>query len=126
MKRILTALLLAIPFAFCYAQKTANISVEQAIEMIAKTKKLQIVDVRTPAEFNSGHIKGAVNINFGDAEFEKKIKKQLKRRRPVLLYCRTGRRSLNAMNKMAALKFKEVYNMQGGVVVWKKTQPLVK
>lgn len=115
-----------LPFALCSAQKTTNVSVEQAVEMIAKTKKLQIVDVRTPAEFKTGHIKGAVNIDFRDAEFEKKIKKQLKRKRPVLLYCRSGRRSLNAMNKMSTLKFKEVYNLEGGVIVWGKTQALEK
>ena len=126
MRRVLITLLLALPFALCSAQKTANVSVEQAVEMIAKTKKLQIVDVRTPAEFKTGHIKGAVNIDFRDAEFEKKIKKQLKRKRPVLLYCRSGRRSLNAMNKMATLKFKEVYNMEGGIIVWGKTQALEK
>jgi rhodanese-related sulfurtransferase len=126
MKRFLITLLLALPFALCSAQKTANVSVEQAVEMIAKTKKLQIVDVRTPAEFKTGHIKGAVNIDFRDAEFEKKIKKQLKRKRPVLLYCRSGRRSLNAMNKMSTLKFKEVYNLEGGVIVWGKTQALEK
>ncbi len=126
MRRFLITLLLALPFALCSAQKTANVSVEQAVEMIAKTKKLQIVDVRTPAEFKTGHIKGAVNIDFRDAEFEKKIKKQLKRKRPVLLYCRSGRRSLNAMNKMSTLKFKEVYNLEGGVIVWGKTQALEK
>lgn len=126
MRRFLITLLLALPFALCSAQKTANVSVEQAVEMIAKTKKLQIVDVRTPAEFKTGHIKGAVNIDFRDAEFEKKIKKQLKRKRPVLLYCRSGRRSLNAMNKMSTLKFKEVYNLEGGVIVWGKTQSLEK
>lgn len=126
MRRFLITLLLALPFAFCSAQKTANVSVEQAVEMIAKTKKLQIVDVRTPAEFKTGHIKGAVNIDFRDAEFDKKIKKQLKRKRPVLLYCRSGRRSLNAMNKMSTLKFKEVYNLEGGVIVWGKTQALEK
>jgi rhodanese-related sulfurtransferase len=126
MKRFLITLLLALPFALCSAQKTANVSVEQAVEMIAKTKKLQIVDVRTPAEFKTGHIKGAVNIDFRDAEFEKKIKKQLKRKRPVLLYCRSGRRSLNAMNKMSTLKFKEVYNMEGGIIVWGKTQAVEK
>lgn len=126
MRRFLITLLLALPFALCSAQKTANVSVEQAVEMIAKTKKLQIVDVRTPAEFKTGHIKGAVNIDFRDAEFEKKIKKLLKRKRPVLLYCRSGRRSLNAMNKMSTLKFKEVYNLEGGVIVWGKTQALEK
>lgn len=126
MRRFLITLLLALPFALCSAQKTANVNVEQAVEMIAKTKKLQIVDVRTPAEFKTGHIKGAVNIDFRDAEFEKKIKKQLKRKRPVLLYCRSGRRSLNAMNKMSTLKFKEVYNLEGGVIVWGKTQALEK
>lgn len=126
MRRFLITLLLALPFALCSAQKTANVSVEQAVEMIAKTKKLQIVDVRTPAEFKTGHIKGAVNIDFRNAEFEKKIKKQLKRKRPVLLYCRSGRRSLNAMNKMSTLKFKEVYNLEGGVIVWGKTQALEK
>lgn len=88
--------------------------------MVSRNSKLQIVDVRTPQEFASGHIKGAVNVDFRDPDFEKNIDKAVKKKKTVMVYCRSGRRSLNAMNLMVKNGFKEVYNMEGGMLVWEK------
>lgn len=81
-------------------------------------KKVQLVDVRTENEFNSGHIKGATNIDFYSMRFYMELNK-LKKKKPVYLYCRTGIRSRKAANKMAAINFLEIYDLKGGFINWK-------
>ena len=122
MKKKLFLLMLSFLPIFCFGQK--NVNVDEAKKMIDECKQLQIVDVRTPQEFASGHIEGAINIDWRDASFSDKIKK-LKKKKTVLLYCRSGRRSLSAMNKMVELGFKDVHNMEGGVLEWGKKYKMV-
>ncbi|MCB9293195.1 MAG: rhodanese-like domain-containing protein [Lewinellaceae bacterium] len=80
----------------------------------------QLLDVRTPKEYQEGHIEGAVNINFYDDDFLQQLEKQLDKDKPVLLYCRSGRRSANAAKQMQELGFKEVYDLKGGFLQWEK------
>lgn len=115
MKKKLLLFVFAFAPIFCFGQK--NISVDEAKKMIDENEKLQIVDVRTAQEFETGHIKGAINIDWKSPDFAKNIE-QIKKKKPVLIYCRSGRRSLAAMNKMMELGFKETYNMEGGIIVW--------
>jgi rhodanese-related sulfurtransferase len=68
-----------------------------------------LVDVRTPAEFAAGHAKGAVNIPFDQIAARAA---ELPRDRPVVLYCRTGRRSGIAAGELRKLGFTEVYDFQ--------------
>ena len=92
------------------------------MQLINNTKKLQIVDVRTPQEFDSIAIQKAVNIDYKNPSFKDNIQ-VLDKTKPVLVYCRSGKRSLNAMNIMVELGFSEVYNMQGGILAFKKQYP---
>ena len=87
-------------------------------QKLAGTPDVQLLDVRTLKEFQQGYIDGAVNIDFLNQEvFESEIVK-LDRDRPVMLYCRSGRRSAAAAQKMEALGFKEIYDLQGGYLAW--------
>lgn len=117
MKRLFLILGLLLSMMAC-AQK--NISPQEFHEMITKDPNLQVVDVRTPQEFAAGHIKGARNVDFRSPDFEKNIVKAVKKRKTVLVYCRSGKRSLNAMNLMVKNGFKDVYNMEGGILAWEK------
>ena len=117
MKRLFLLLGLLMSMMAC-AQK--NISPQEFHEMITKNPNLQVVDVRTPQEFAAGHIKGARNVDFRSPDFEKNIAKAVKKRKTVLVYCRSGKRSLNAMNLMVKNGFKDVYNMEGGILAWEK------
>ena len=117
MKRLFFILGLLLSMMAC-AQK--NISPQEFHDMITKDPKLQVVDVRTPQEFAAGHIKGAQNVDFRSPDFEKNIAKAVKKRKTVLVYCRSGKRSLNAMNLMVKNGFKDVYNMEGGILAWEK------
>lgn len=119
MRRLLLLSLVLLPF-FGFAQK--NISVAEAMQLINETKHLQIVDVRTQIEFDSAYVKNAINIDYKNPKFQENIL-TIDKEQPVLVYCRSGKRSFNAMNIMIQLGYKEVYNMQGGILAFKKEFP---
>lgn len=93
----------------------------QEFERLWREEKYSVLDVRTKAEFDTGHIPGAINIDVSDAQFEKKVA-ALKKDRPYLVNCRSGARSTRACLKMTGLGFKELYNLDGGIVAWQKAK----
>lgn len=76
-----------------------------------------ILDVRTPEEFESGHLQNAVNADWNGDGFEAEISK-LDKAKPVFVYCLSGARSASAANRMRTEGFKEVYQMDGGIIKW--------
>ncbi len=76
-----------------------------------------ILDVRTPGEFNEGHIKGAVNVDYEGMNFEGEVNK-LDKTKTYAVYCRSGRRSGLATEVMAKNGFKSIFNLNGGVIDW--------
>jgi rhodanese-related sulfurtransferase len=97
-----------------------TLNVAAASDLIETSGKyLQILDVRTPEEFQSGHIRSAVNINVRDPDFAEQIS-TLKKAMPILTYCRSGIRSESAASTLVSKGFKQIYNMQGGVDAWVK------
>lgn len=81
-------------------------------------KKVQLIDVRTPKEFASGHIKGAKNINFFSGRFNMEFN-TLDKNKPVYLYCRSGSRSRQTSKKIALYGFTEIYDLKGGILNYK-------
>ena len=77
-----------------------------------------IIDVRTPEEFAEGYIENATNIDFYSETFRDELK-QLDKNKTYLIYCRSGGRSGSALDIMAELNFREVYNISGGIIAWK-------
>lgn len=92
-----------------------TIGVEDFAEVI-KQKDVRLIDVRTPKEFAEEHLQGAENIDVKAPDFAEKIKDV---KGKVAVYCRGGRRSLNAANQLAAQGC-TVYNLDGGILAWKK------
>lgn len=86
-------------------------------ELIAQNS-IQLVDVRTPEEFNERKIEGALLINIYDSNFEQMIDAKLDPTLPVAVYCHSGMRSMNAA-KILAKKGFTVYNLRGGMMFWK-------
>jgi thioredoxin 1 len=78
----------------------------------------QLVDVRTVEEFQRGHLRKAININFNDDNFEDLVKTQLKKNQPVFVYCFSGRRSSDAVSFLKDLGYPEVYDLAGGFAKW--------
>lgn len=78
---------------------------------------IQLVDVRTPNEFKSGHLNKALNINYYDQDFSTQIGK-LDKSKPIYVYCRSGVRSKYSSEILKKLGFKTIYNLQGGILNW--------
>ncbi len=76
-----------------------------------------ILDVRTPAEYASGHIENAVNLDYYEDDFEATLN-TFDRNKTYLIYCRTASRSASVMKIMQRLEFTEAYNMLGGINAW--------
>ena len=76
-----------------------------------------ILDIRTPAEFNAGHIAGAVMLDFYSKSFAQDFDR-LDRNKTYLVYCRSGNRSGQLMRAIKNLGFKKIYNMERGLVDW--------
>lgn len=98
-----------------------DISVEDAYALIRERQgspDFIIIDVRTPAEFAEGHIKGARLIDFTAETFRTEVGK-LDRSLTYLIYCQMGVRSATALAVMTELGFMKVYNMSGGITDWK-------
>jgi len=86
--------------------------------MLNSDASIQLVDVRTPEEFQNGYIAGAINLNIQDADFAKKIS-QLDKKHPVMVYCALGGRSAKAASQLSKLGFQTVYDLKGGITDWK-------
>lgn len=85
-------------------------------EEYTKSKQPVLIDVRMAAEFASGSIPGAKNIDIMSPDFRKQIS-SLDKSRPYFLFCRSGNRSAQACGIMAQQGF-NVYNLKGGVGAW--------
>ncbi len=76
-----------------------------------------ILDVRTAAEYNSGHIEGAINIDVWSDTFEDDIA-ALDRSKTYLVYCLAGSRSATAADTMKRACFSDLYDLTGGINAW--------
>ena len=76
-----------------------------------------ILDVRMPAEYASGYIEHAVNLDYYEDDFEATLDTYDKNN-AYLIYCRTANRTASVMKIMQRLEFTEVYNMLGGINAW--------
>ena len=77
-----------------------------------------ILDVRTPEEFNSGHIQNAINIDYKSSNFKDEVNK-LDKNKIYAVYCHSGRRAAASADIMEQLGFKNLYNI-GGVLQWQE------
>ena len=92
-----------------------KISAEEAYEMMA-SQEVVVVDVRTREEYNGGHIENAVlvpNESIGSEMPEALPDKEA----TLLIYCRSGRRSKDAAQKLLELGYQNVFDF-GGVIDW--------
>lgn len=99
------------------AQNKIEVNSIQSLELIQKNNKIVVLDVRTPDEFELGHVKGAQNIDIYQQDFYVKLSK-LDKTKTYLVYCRTNRRSGNAVNFMIQNGFKTAYQMMDGFNGW--------
>ena len=94
-----------------------NVSVNEFKKLI--TDEVIILDVRRSIEFEAGHLKNAVNIDYFSSDFVQKVTK-LDTSKTLMIYCAAGGRSSGAMSKLANSGYQVMYNMLGGFGAWKK------
>ena len=95
-----------------------NLSANEFAEKIKTTNLAVIIDVRTPDEFSKGHLQNSQNIDISGNDFDKQIE-MLDKAKPVFVYCLSGGRSSSAASEMRAKGFKEVYELDGGIMKWR-------
>lgn len=111
-------------FMFGCNSEVIDLNAQDSKELISSVNDLVIIDIRTPEEFESGHLENAINIDFY-GEFKNNIDK-LDKSKSYLIYCRTGSRSRSAKQIMSDLGFKSIYHMQSGITEWiSKGYPVV-
>ena len=96
-----------------------NLSADE-FERKIQDDNIQLVDVRTVAEYSKGHIPGSLNINVLDEKFTAYAEEVLDTARPVAVYCKSGKRSRRAAKLLTMKGFKIVYNLDKGYESWKE------
>ncbi len=94
----------------------ATVVSDRFIELMDE-RDVILVDVRTEQEFKTGHIEGAINIDYYKSNFESELFK-LERNKTYLVYCRSGARSFKSLDTFYEYDFERVYNLKGGVNDW--------
>ncbi len=90
----------------------------EEMKSILELEDVQLIDVRTPKEYEGGYISNAQNIDFMSPTFDEDITR-LDKDKPVILYCKSGGRSSKCAKKMKDAGFKKIYDLKGGISQWK-------
>lgn len=109
---------------FCYtsacgqSQGFESLSAEDFAKVVADSAQCQVLDVRTVGEFAGGRLPGAVNVDVRSKDFDSLCLAKLSKDKPVAVYCRSGRRSKAAAERLVRLGF-AVKEMDGGILSWR-------
>ena len=118
---LIMALIMAAAFLLiaCGGPGYKQISQDEAMKIMEEESGFLIVDVRRPDEFAEGHIEGAINVP--NEEIADEMPEELPDKDQLLLiYCRTGRRSKEASEKLAKIGYTNIYEI-GGINTWPGT-----
>lgn len=97
------------------AQGVVDVDSGKLEELLAASPSPRIVDVRTPGEFQAGHLKDAENVAVDQVE---SIAQSWDRSQPLVVYCATGARSATAVQQLQSMGFKTIYHFSQGLVAW--------
>ena len=127
MKKFVSLLVIAILLSSCVNKKADSNEVKlvTATEMksILELDDVQLVDVRSPEEYDDMHIDGAQNIDFRSPTFNADVKK-LDKSKPVVLYCKGGGRSAKCAKILKDAGFEKIYDLEGGLSKWQYSEEL--
>ncbi len=106
--------------------KVLDVSAAQAMELLQNDPEIKILDVRTGFEFNRGHLKDAINLNYYSRKFKDELSK-LDKNTTWLVHCRSGVRSSKTMPIMKRAGFTNIIHLTGGINDWNKAGlPVIK
>ena len=89
-------------------------------QLIESKKDAQLIDVRTPEEFQGGYINGAMNLDINGTDYGRQVA-ALDKTKPVLVYCLSGGRSATAARGLRQSGFSEVIELEGGIMAWNRS-----
>jgi Rhodanese-related sulfurtransferase len=92
-----------------------EITVEELKAKIDNNEDFQLIDVREPFEYETSHINGE-NIPLAEVILEQD---KIARDKPVVVHCRSGKRSAQAILMLEREGFDNLYNLQGGILAWR-------
>jgi rhodanese-related sulfurtransferase len=117
MKKLFAIMASVLLLAGCSSSSsTVDLTVSEFSSKVTEAGIITL-DVRTPGEFNEGHIEGAQLIDFQSGNFESEIA-TLDKSKTYAVYCRSGSRSGQAVKIMSDAGFTNLYNLDGGVIDW--------
>jgi len=115
-KGIIFVTIFVLSFTYSFSQSVVNVDALKFNELIQSGNGI-VLDVRTPQEFSRGHIANSTLISVSDRDFTNKVT-MLQKDKPIYVYCLSGSRSRAAANYLANNGFKQVYNLQHGLIDW--------
>jgi len=122
------AFILLSPSAQSEQQFTA-VSPKEAFDLIEKNEgnsDFVILDIRTPGEYQSGHIENSIMIDFYSKIFAEEVNR-LDKGKTYLIHCRSGNRSTRSMELFKKLQFQKIFHLSSGINGWNSEGlPLVK
>ena len=99
----------------CFRKIENDISYEKLQQIINQNNNVYLIDVRTKDEFLDKHLKNAINIPLQN--IEKNIENIVKNKDDIIIvYCKYGSRGEKALNKLAKMGYKNIYNLKGGIM----------
>ena len=123
---IATLLLAVVVLTGCSTATSATNMEATAFSQKVSESGVITLDVRTPGEYMTGHIQGAINIDVEGTEFETEIAK-LDKIQTYAIYCKSGRRSSIAVETMQSAGFNKLFNLTNGIQDWQaQNLPIVK
>jgi rhodanese-related sulfurtransferase len=120
MKIAITMFLSTLLFACNLSATPANykdVNATEAKVLVEQNKEIVVLDIRTPKEYNAGHIDGALNINYSADNFKEELAK-LDKSATYIVHCKSGGRSGRSMSTLEALGFENIVHMDDGFDGW--------
>ncbi|WP_338359100.1 rhodanese-like domain-containing protein [Yeosuana marina] len=117
---VVFSVLFFVVFTSCkgnYDDSKLKVISPKEMQTLLKKDNVQLLDVRTPKEYSEGFIANAQNIDYFSPTFDEDIKK-LDKEKPVIVYCKSGRRSAKSSEKLLDAGFVKIYDLEGGIVEW--------
>ncbi len=124
----LLSLTMLLTLAFSCGQgsdsKVKTLSATEFEQQLQKSSGPLILDVRTPEEFATGHLEGAINLDINQPDFRDQLTR-IATGKPVFVYCKGGGRSTQAVTLMQEAGIDTIYELKGGILSWENSNKLI-
>ena len=125
MKIRIFIILSAVVFTSACAQQKEEAAVVRHVaadefKAVIENGEGQLIDIRTPREYQMGHIPGASTIDFYSSSYSSELAK-LDKSKPIYIYCRSGSRTSKSVALLKSLGFTEIVNLKHGLIDWQRS-----